>query len=120
MYVAGINQDSFTGGPYASQADALNRFPREAGLKPGDSFYLGRPQRYRPEIPGTSLVAALQDVAQADMGRVADGWLARVPDEHVRELGQLVSQQMNRWIERRGLLPDFYTLDETELHIYQP
>jgi len=119
MYVAGIDQETFTGGPYATVDEAIDRFPRDADLEPGESFYVGPLHRYLPEVPGGSLLAAIQGAATSEMGDAAQGWLTDVTREHIEDLGALMTDHLNRWLERRGYVPDFYTVDDVQLHTYQ-
>ncbi len=84
-----------------------------------DVIYVGETIAFEPWVLGPDVIEHLEQQAFDECGEAAEGWdvwnkLRQKGNEQKdaawNELSQQLTDVVNRWLEKHGLIPDFYNI----------
>ena len=113
-YVYSFSDDVFLGcSKFETLEEALEAAREEAKLMPEHEYvYIGvAGDIWKPTIDGDGIIEMLQEMADDEVGDVAEEYLANVPDEDVAKLTEALTKAFNKWAAENGYLPTFYTVE---------
>ena len=114
-YVWGFSDDSFNKEKFRDLDTALYVARRRAAkekMGEHEHIYIGEVGKpWSPEIDGEGIIDMMRDMAEADVGDAAEGYLESVPDDAVKELTDALTKAFREWTIVNGYLPTFYTVE---------
>lgn len=107
------------GEEYPSREAAIAGVAEELELDPGDIFYVGRKVEVALRVRGLAQ-DAIERLGESAMdhvgGELSEGW-PDATEAQEQELQSELERAVVAWVDRHGLRPGFYALDDVSAHV---
>lgn len=110
----GYEEGEVFDGRYDTQEEAAAAFVKLQIPAPGDQFLVGQYERPSPPWEYVDAAVIFEDIAchEEYCGDAADHWPSATK-EQMRELDESLTNLVKDWVERHGLMPDWWTVNIT-------
>ena len=116
-YIYSFRNDGFCwSNEFNTLEDALAAAREEAKLMPEcETVYIGvSDDLWKPTIDGWSVIDMICEMADEEVGEVAETYLSHVPDKDVEELTEALTTAFNRWATKFGYVPNFFAAKDVK------
>jgi hypothetical protein len=79
-----------------------------------DFFWIGQIVDYIPTINEYRIIDDLVEDAAEQCGEVSDSFLDGMTEEQIKQLGLLLNETLNKWLEETKNQPNFYRIVNVE------
>jgi hypothetical protein len=79
-----------------------------------DKFYIGICEDFTPEILPENIIEELAEAAYEVAGEHSDNFLSAVSKEQTEDLGNMLNNVLNEWMDKYKLEVDFYSVTDVE------
>lgn len=119
-YYVSRDQESFTIGPYRTRKKAVDVAADELSLKQGDTFYVCL-ARWETSLFGPDADEVIERAKQAAEDNAPRDWgsefLSEVSNEAITDLGGMLEQTWEVWLDHHNLRPKWFEATEVTKHV---